>query len=602
MKNNYRTSPVIYFSLLILFLLSSPWYLGAQSYKLSGLWISTFGHMNLKISRATVSGSYYDGKVEGMLKGNFSSNRQLLLGKWDEGDLRGEFLFKILPGGNAFSGRWWKANSTDAGEWIAVRLDTEALSGSVSAKDYEGEWDTNFGKMNLRVEGVNLTGSFKGRAGEGTIEGTVDEKANQLKVRWSDARFRGTVVLRLLKSKNGINGEWWYSDKTYGGVWYGVRFVETVGCISGNCDDSVGVYLRADGTRYQGEWDGGYYHGNGTVYSREGTVVNRGLWSHGVFQGTPISGDCKNGAGMLTLPNGDIYEGDFKDCELIGKGKIIYQNGDIYQGDVLKGVASGRGTYTWAKRGESYSGTFRNGSIHGKGVYTFRNGDQYEGRFLTGKRHGEGTYTWGNGDRFEGEWRNDSYDGRGTYFYENGDQYNGNFSKGLKADEGTYTFSNRRSLNAFWREDKIVRITKDSRADDNNASPANLIARKNKLVLDLATHYQTARTGFIVYKITDTAAASGPRAILTEASQSNLHLEYFIVYGPESITDGAIRTYLEYQAGIKPDDQYNFEKLINPENRIFQVLDRYRYSLSKSRIHTNGAYYSYKEEDIALKY
>jgi hypothetical protein len=360
------------------------------------------------------------------------------------------------------------------------------------------------------------------------------------------------------------------------------------------------VYLWADGTHYEGEWKDGFYHGIGTIYARNRSIVNKGLWSRGIFQGTPVSGECKNGLGKLNLPNGDVYEGEFNDCELSGKGKITYQNGDIYEGELLKGVASGNGTYTWADNGNSYSGTFRNGVIHGKGVYTFTNGDLYQGRFLNGARHGEGVYTWANGNRYDGQWLNDRPEGTGTCSYQNGDQYNGNISNGLKTANGTYTFANGRSVTAKWQEDKIVQINGDSHLQDKNAPPANLLTQHNNPVLHLASAYQTVRDGYAIYKITgmEAALAEAPAIMLGDQERS-VRLEYYIIYVPGNIKQSDLHTYLKNYAGIVIDDQYSVEKIANPRVRISQVLDRYRYSLNKPRIHTDGMHFFYREEDIA---
>ena len=47
--------------------------------------------------------------------------------------------------------------------------------------------------------------------------------------------------------------------------------------------------------------------------------------------------------------------------------------------------------------GDVYDGNFRNGAMHGKGTYTWADGTKYEGDWEDDKRHGKGTWTWASG-------------------------------------------------------------------------------------------------------------------------------------------------------------------------------------------------------------
>ena len=70
-----------------------------------------------------------------------------------------------------------------------------------------------------------------------------------------------------------------------------------------------------------------------------------------------ISGDCVNGQGTFTFPDGSKYVGEYKD------GKI-----------------SGQGTFTWAD-GEQYVGDWKEGLIHGQGTNFFSDGTKIKGEF-----------------------------------------------------------------------------------------------------------------------------------------------------------------------------------------------------------------------------
>ena len=49
-----------------------------------------------------------------------------------------------------------------------------------------------------------------------------------------------------------------------------------------------------------------------------------------------IEGDCKNGYGTFTFPDGKKYVGEFKDIEYHGQGTLIYADGRIDNGIVQK--------------------------------------------------------------------------------------------------------------------------------------------------------------------------------------------------------------------------------------------------------------------------
>ena len=49
-----------------------------------------------------------------------------------------------------------------------------------------------------------------------------------------------------------------------------------------------------------------------------------------------IEGDCKNGYGTFTFPDGRKYVGEFKDIEYHGQGTLIYADGRIDNGIVQK--------------------------------------------------------------------------------------------------------------------------------------------------------------------------------------------------------------------------------------------------------------------------
>ena|GEM_PF-699349 len=85
------------------------------------------------------------------------------------------------------------------------------------------------------------------------------------------------------------------------------------------------------------------------------------------------------------------------------------------QGD----CANGPGRYSWPD-GSNYTGDFVNGKFHGQGTYTWGDGKQYVGEFRNDKRSGRGTFTWPNGASYRGEWENGKKVGYGIYTFPDG--------------------------------------------------------------------------------------------------------------------------------------------------------------------------------------
>jgi hypothetical protein len=125
---------------------------------------------------------------------------------------------------------------------------------------------------------------------------------------------------------------------------------ENIGCIAGNCDNGVGIYVAESEERYQGDFRFGKRHGQGIHYYPDGSVR---------------------------------YKGDFREDKRIGYGAYYFTNGD------------------------KYVGLFANNLPNGKGTYYYASGERFVGQYKDGKRHGDGAYYYKNGKREAGFYQND---------------------------------------------------------------------------------------------------------------------------------------------------------------------------------------------------
>ena len=113
------------------------------------------------------------------------------------------------------------------------------------------------------------------------------------------------------------------------------------------------------------------------------------------------------------------YEGERNERgERHGNGKAVLPNGDVYEGQYKNGMRHGKGQYIFNdQNGAKYVGDYKDNRKNGFGTFFYPDGSRYEGFWKDDKRHGRGIYYYGNGDVYEGEWNNDQRHGQGTYKY-----------------------------------------------------------------------------------------------------------------------------------------------------------------------------------------
>ena len=144
------------------------------------------------------------------------------------------------------------------------------------------------------------------------------------------------------------------------------------------------------------------------------------------YQGV-IKHKVPHGRGIMTHPDGDVYEGDFGETEIAmvkGQGRMKYAGGEVYEGE------------------------FVNGRSHGEGAMTFPDGTICESDFNNGKvvTHGTATATLPDGSVHVNDWaitkakaKVPPQDGKGSFKYPDGTAYEGDYENGKPHGKGTTT-------------------------------------------------------------------------------------------------------------------------------------------------------------------
>ena len=92
-----------------------------------------------------------------------------------------------------------------------------------------------------------------------------------------------------------------------------------------------------------------------------------------VVFGQCISGNCDNGLGVGKFSNGDIYKGEWKNGEMEGIGVYNYKKGAVYHGQMKSNKIHGFGTFIYPDR-TYYSGEFKDGKRNGLGTFVRNDG------------------------------------------------------------------------------------------------------------------------------------------------------------------------------------------------------------------------------------
>lgn len=167
----------------------------------------------------------------------------------------------------------------------------------------------------------------------------------------------------------------WASGEIYEGEWVA------------NLRHGRGIFVQpSKGIRFEGEWVDGKQKGSGVLFMEKVKCKMEGLWN-----GEQLL------RGRVTMKDGTVLEGEFKNGKLHGRGKQSSPDGNkkqkknrkklvlrpllllgtVYEGEFINGERYGVALIRW-KDGSFYKGTVKNGLANGRGIHWLANGSRYE--------------------------------------------------------------------------------------------------------------------------------------------------------------------------------------------------------------------------------
>lgn len=153
-----------------------------------------------------------------------------------------------------------------------------------------------------------------------------------------------------------------------------------------------------------------------------------------------------------TDKDGNVYEGESRNGQLDGDGKITFKNGATYEGQFKAGLLNGQGIKIL--NGITYKGHFKDNNLHGKGTKKDKNGSVYEGPFIMNLLNGDGKRTDKNGTVYKGLFQDDCLV-QGTKTQSDGTISDGKFIN-HKFVEGTKTESDGTIFDGKFENDHLV--------------------------------------------------------------------------------------------------------------------------------------------------
>lgn len=266
-----------------------------------------------------------------------------------------------------------------------------------------------------------------------------------------------TVSEKKLEKQKEVRQYEYLSGVVYQGEWLG-------GFRHGN-----GTAKWPDNSKYEGNWEFGYPFGKGTFFHSDGEIF-KGNWINPYSTHKDIQSK-NNGFGifyvvwlstktqlnlrrsfshikkidLLNISVGSLegklksYQKEFQENRA---GKDLFEkSGTTFQGLLVFGEKQGFGISKWGN-GDKFTGFWKNNQKSGLGKEEWVDGSSFFGQFVNGYKEGIGHYVWEDGSSYRGNWLNNKYEGIGTYIWPDGRSYKGHWKNGLMHGFGVFTWPN----------------------------------------------------------------------------------------------------------------------------------------------------------------
>lgn len=208
--------------------------------------------------------------------------------------------------------------------------------------------------------------------------------------------------------------------------------------------DGQGCCVYEDGSKYEGEWQRGNWHGEGRYTDSRGSMKEGRFEDNRQMQGNQETVEQAAAAGNQSLSGINQQQVFNSSLPIHGDAEFHYADGGVFSGSWQAGKpVDGRGTRMRLPGCKTvYSGEIRDSLYHGQGKAVYQNGDQYTGDWIQGSRHGGGEIVRAVGGTFRGQWEADvPWEGTMNEFVNaNGDCYSGELRAGKYEGSGVLQY------------------------------------------------------------------------------------------------------------------------------------------------------------------
>jgi hypothetical protein len=219
---------------------------------------------------------------------------------------------------------FWKNGSRFFGEWKLDKPEGAGVFINTQSVKQQGLWK----KGKLFEENANVVTEKLFSASsriQGCLVGDCIGGNGTLMV-------NGDIYMGDFKNnlRHGVGICFYFNGSAYKGDWQGDK------------QHGNGELTYADGTTRKGIWSKNIYQGSSIPGKPEDGPKPPVAPVNKKFEGCQ-SGNCQNGIGTYIYANGSKYVGDFQNGKANGIGKISYFDGDVYEGEIENGALHGKG-------------------------------------------------------------------------------------------------------------------------------------------------------------------------------------------------------------------------------------------------------------------